>query len=52
MQLFNNDGHSPKDFLSKVVTYKDETGMILLHRVARTCIITTEFLVDTYRSGI
>jgi len=53
--LCNNDGHSPKDLLSKSATYKDEAGMILLHHIARTYMVTTkviESVVDAYPSGI
>ncbi len=53
--LCNNDGHSPKDLLSKSATYKDEAGMILLHHIARTYMVTSkviEFVLDAYHNGI
>ena len=53
--LYNNDGFSPKDLLSNVAMNKDETGMILLHHIARSKYVTAkviEFVVDAYPSGI
>ena len=51
----NNDGFSTKDLLSNVAMYKNETGMILLHHIARSTMVTAkviEFVVDAYPSGI
>ena len=53
--LYNNDGFSPKDLLSNVAMCKDENGLIMLHHVARSKMVTTkvvEFVVDAYPSGI
>ena len=52
---FNNDGFSPKDLLSNVAMNKDETGMTLLHHIARSKYVTAkviEFVVDAYPNGI
>lgn len=51
----NNDGYSPRDLLRETATYKDESGMLLLHHIAKTYMVTAkviEFVVDAYPCGI
>jgi hypothetical protein len=51
----NNDGFSPKDLLSNVAMNKDETGIILLHHITKSKMVTAkviEFVVDAYPNGI